>query len=541
MEYLQHRFKMSPIYMVPDVPEYILWESTIPRNEIIEWPPGKMYSQKPYRCQDVDHLSAEYFVTFQFLGPVEMTNFKMHPSWEEANVVVRIWAAWMEYDKARIARKWHLIYMTSHSNEMDSSANYNECSELINTIRIEFDRNFPLNALALKAILCHRTEFPIFYPMDNILLYGGAVQTLMPIETKSEVRKSNGKNFTETYLPSELLYDIFDRLDLRSLNRCAQVNKRWNSIASDPYFYRNVDLKTYWNKINGNTLEKLKKKLCKVRKLDMAWCNEYLIGGVEFNNSMASILETVKDTLTHLSLNLTGWLTKPTINRIFDCQFLEELRLRNHDFHLDDNWSMSCCNDRMMRLKTLDISLSSIGENHLIKILENIPNLEHLAMNNCKHLQNLELILTTVRMHNLKLKTWSSAITFFRQNSSEIYEGFGNLTNLEHLNLNFCEPSLPYETNCFQSITRNCQKLKRLELGYWKRMTDEKLLPVTTQCKQLRHLNISVMPKISFVTLSMACDNLPNLQEICVSVCRHISKEMIELYREVYPDINFYQ
>ncbi|KAL1490658.1 hypothetical protein ABEB36_013317 [Hypothenemus hampei] len=352
--------------------------------------------------------------------------------------------------------------------------------------------------------------------------------------------KSNGRNFTETLLTPQVLYDIFARLDLCSLSRCAQVNRRWNSIASDLHFYRDVDLKMYWNKINGKTLEKLKEKLQKVRKLDLAWCNEYLMGGDAFNNSIASILETVKDTLTHLSLNSTRWLTKLTIQRIFNCPNLEELRLRNHDFRLINNFSLSCCGNRTTRLTTLDISMSFIEDEHLIKILETIPNLEHLVMDNCEHLRNLERILTTTGTHNLKLKSWSSPLTFCKKNYSIIYAKFGKLIHLEYLNLSFSEPREPYITNCFESIAMNCQKLKRLELMNWDKVTDEELLPIITQCKQLLHLNLTAT-NISFVTLAVACENLPDLQDICITLCDDINIEMIEHYTETYPKVNFYQ
>ncbi|KAL1490659.1 hypothetical protein ABEB36_013318 [Hypothenemus hampei] len=131
MEDLKNRFKMSPIYTVPDVPEYLLWDRAMALNEMFDWSDGKLHAQKPYRHQEMDPLNAKKFVTFQFLGPIRTTNFKMHPSWEKAKVVVRIWVAWTDYENEIISGKWHLLYELSYSKEKDSFGNYKECPELI--------------------------------------------------------------------------------------------------------------------------------------------------------------------------------------------------------------------------------------------------------------------------------------------------------------------------------------------------------------------------------------------------------------------------
>ncbi|KAL1489130.1 hypothetical protein ABEB36_014073 [Hypothenemus hampei] len=91
-------------------------------------------------------------------------------------------------------------------------------------------------------------EFPLFYLLGNIGVDSKRLQILTPNANSEprEVGRSNNMNFTETTLP------VFKK------------------------------------KIKKNALDKLKEKLQKVRKLDMTWCNEYLIEDVEFNNSIVS-------------------------------------------------------------------------------------------------------------------------------------------------------------------------------------------------------------------------------------------------------------
>ncbi|KAL1493081.1 hypothetical protein ABEB36_011212 [Hypothenemus hampei] len=471
-----------------------------------------------------------------------MTNFKMHRSWEKANVVVRILSTWIDYTELVINGKWQLVYETCHSR--DPSENYKECSEVINTIRIEFNRNFLMynqvgRTLQTIPVTEPLPEFPLVFPLNGRVLYDGVQRLICNVVSEREPEAEwNGKNVTEA-LPTEVLNNIFGRLDLRSLSRCAQVNKRWNSIASDPHFYREVDLKGYWDKISFNTLEKLKGKLQMVRKLDMTWCNDIiLIAPYEYFDSLTSILEGAQNTLTHLCLNHTIWITKPMMQRIFDCPNLEELRLRNIDLRYIDGWSESC--KGLMKLKTLDVSLSMIEERRLIEMLKNTPNLEHLLIDDCDWLGNVDPIITTVVEYNPNLKSWSSSFTFRHKDNARGYEDFGKLLHLEYLDLSSSEPR-PYGSSWLEHIAMNCQKLKRLDLGFWKELTDEDLLPIVTQCKELSYLYLPSTPKISFSVLSTACKNLPNLRHICIFWCYKITVSMVKHLTDMYSEVSMYQ
>ncbi|KAL1492722.1 hypothetical protein ABEB36_010936 [Hypothenemus hampei] len=510
-------------------------------SHVLVRPLGRPYDQKPYRYQD-NPFGAEYFFTFRFLGQINTINFKMHPSWEEANVVVRIWGACINHHTLKIKGKWHLLYETSHSK--DPSKNYKESSHLITAIRIEFNKNLLMYPWIINTLLAGHeflalSDFPLVLPLEGKVLYEG-VQTFtgIVVPEKEPEKKWNEKNFTET-LPTEIMYNIFGCLDLRSLSRCAQVNERWNSIASDLHFYQEVDLKVYWDKINRNNLEKLKNKLQIVRKLDMSWSNDAtLIRNNEYDDSITSILEGAKDTLTHLCLNHTRLLSEKTMQQIFECPNLNELRLRSIS-SIFEGFSISC--NKLMELKILDISSSSLEILQIIEILENIPNLEHLVMDDCDWLEfDFDSIITTVVKYNPKLKSWTSSCTFDLKNNSRAYKEFGKLIDLEYLDVTGCEPE-PYGSSWLHCLAMNCKKLKRLELGCWNHLTDEDLMPVLTQCKELSHLYLPYTPKITFTTLSMACKNLPNLRHICIFSCEKITKEMVEVLAELYKHVNFYQ
>ncbi|KAL1492364.1 hypothetical protein ABEB36_010622 [Hypothenemus hampei] len=469
--------KTGSIYNAPHFPKYVVNSHSMWQSNVLVRPLGTFHEQKPYKYQE-NPFNAEYLFTF-------------------------------------------------------------------NTIRIEFNKNFLMHSRAIETLiprcqLMAMPNFPLVLPLDDKILYEGVQALIRNVVPKRELETNwNGKNFTE-YLPIEILYNIFDHLDLRSLSRCAQVNKRWNSVASDLHFYQEVDLKMFWDKINGKNLRKLKNKLQIVKKLDMTWCNDStLIRRNEYFNTLISILEAAKDTLTHLCLNYTNRISEEAFEQIFECPNLEELRLQNIRLNKLHNSCLEYCKE-LTSLKTLDVSLSTIEGSGLIEILKKTPNLEHLLMNDCYQLGYFNPIITTVVKYNPKLKSWASTLTFFLDDNSQAYEKFGKLIYLECLDMTGCEPQ-PYGSSWLKCIAVNCKKLRRLELGRWKYLGDEDLMPVLTQCKELSHLYLPYTSRITYWTLSLACKNLPNLRHICVYSCKKISKKVIEELAESYKHVNIYQ
>ncbi|KAL1509826.1 hypothetical protein ABEB36_004505 [Hypothenemus hampei] len=533
-----------------DCPEYgILWHGTVMKKNNGMWSNGISYAQKPYRCQDIDPLGTTDFIIVKFYHPITANGFVLHPIWTNANIVVRMWVVLANFQTKTISGNWKLLYVRSDSN--NPKGGFYQFSDYINVVRIEFNSNLEMYLPELGNFLSSAvtTDFELVLsvpllidiPSDQII-FNGTQRIIYEDTSKKETKaRTSGGNITET-LPPEILLKIFGYLDLISLSRCAQVNKRWNVIANDECFYQEIDLKMHWNKVNTKVLNKLKKNLKKVRKLDMTWCNNDQITpssffGQNFNfrNTIQSILLITKNTLTHLCMDHNLLVTDEVIEIIAACPNLEELRVRNTRNWLF--WNLKY--NSLTKLKTLDVSMTYIADRELITILQNNPDMEHLVIDCCDNLANPQQILATLKSHNKKLKAWSSWQTFARLNNSRIYEGFGKLVHLEDLDLGFCEP-IVNTFNCLETIATKCKKLKRLVLANWTRLTDLQLLPVINECKELTQLHLSATPNISSNIVFIAANNIPNLRFLNIQQCIGITKPTIEECRQKYPNLTIY-
>ncbi|KAL1509632.1 hypothetical protein ABEB36_004341 [Hypothenemus hampei] len=524
-----------------DFPKYVLAvNETITDKNYGAWAQGTFIAQKPYRHPDTDPFSSHDFLHIEFKRSIKMSQLLVDPRWKK--VIYRMWGFRRNKEKPNRSPVWKLLYVAPQSKEFATRPIKYFGS--VTEIRFEFNRNFGIQCYELINFMNGELVFsipPLDYDIPKNNWMKDEVPKLMSNMDPQEKpnTKSKGKNFFET-LPTEAMYKIFNYLDLVSLSRCAQVNKRWNRIASDPLFYRDIDLKMYWTKLNSTTLKLLMKKFNRLRKLDMTVCNNPInyfgLFSEHFDIVLKRILQKSRKTLTHLCLNHTRFVNSEILDMIVACPNLQELRLQRPSVC---SWTVDLSNLAMTKLKTLDVSRARITEEELIPILKNNPNLEYLSIDGCSQLGGPGRILETIVTYNRNLKAWSSWQTFQNQDNAQIYEDFGELLHLEELDLGFCEPR-PYTNTCLEIIVLRCEKLKRLGLTNWNLMTDEQLLPILKEAKGLTQLNLAHMPKISASVLSQAVTSIPNLCLLDIRHCVGINKKIVEEYKKQYPNINIF-
>lgn len=148
---------------------------------------------------------------------------------------------------------------------------------------------------------------------------------------------------------------IFQYLDLKSLCRCAQVNKKWYETTLDSCLYNSLSLKVqcaitnilhtyysvlqkYWHKIEDHLLLNYFTLRCKgLRKLDLSWCGKdkrltedafvwyvYALFSVLLIELCYnySFLKNRGKYLTHLSLGYCDFVNKNALEEIAKCSEL---------------------------------------------------------------------------------------------------------------------------------------------------------------------------------------------------------------------------
>ncbi|CAH1967496.1 unnamed protein product [Acanthoscelides obtectus] len=337
--------------------------------------------------------------------------------------------------------------------------------------------------------------------------------------------------FGEDYfvkLPYEVMIHIFQYLDLKSLCRCARVNKRWNEIVNDPFLYQTLSLKPYWYLVNCNTIDYFMKKCTSLKKLDISWCGNDIEG---FDKKLAIFIGANCDTLTHCSLSNCKYISREMLTELSTCRNLVDLRLKNvtNCFKLD-NPSLQYLD----KLVTLDLTATNIEDGDLICILKENPNLKHLIIDLCEHLTNLDIVVEAAADYNPKLTCWSSWKTLSL--TAEGVKKFGKFPLMKELDLGWClinkDPG-----DCLRYIVDGCPHLSRLILSEWRGLNDHLIIPLIMTCKELTQLDIFGIKNITAELCEKALLYLPKLRLLDISFCDSIRQDEVEILRRQYPHI----
>ncbi|KAL1510011.1 hypothetical protein ABEB36_004669 [Hypothenemus hampei] len=225
-------------------PKYVLaFNETITNKNHGAWAQRTSIAQESYKEADTDPFSSDDFLHVDFKKPIDLKHLVVDPRW--IDVIYRMWGFTKNTINHNRSPDWKLLYVAPQSR--DFATRHFEFSGSVTEIRLEFNKNFGIHCFELINFMDKELIFsipPIDYNIPKNKWMKDAMSNFMSnvVPQRKPITKSKGKNLIDM-LPTETMCKIFEHLDLVSLSRCAQVNKRWNEIASDPYFYRDIDLK----------------------------------------------------------------------------------------------------------------------------------------------------------------------------------------------------------------------------------------------------------------------------------------------------------
>ncbi|XP_022916344.1 F-box/LRR-repeat protein 4 [Onthophagus taurus] len=489
-----------------------------------KWWNNSKSAQKHYMPQDQEEIFAEDFISLRFDEAVVPRTIIIYETYNPG-AVVRIWG--------RIhGDKWHVLWEETPTIHPQTSRKFTVGIQnymgIIDELRLDFNQHLLSYYTGLDAVLlCGKKPRTIL--QSNLLRTGYlGVPRKEIIQQKYVYDDSKASYFS--HLPDEIIIKIFSYLDLKSLSRCAQVNKTWSDLVNDPTIYRNLSLKKYWDKINNTVLISLIRKCRVLKKLDLSWCGE---SDTISEKVFMWFLEECCQNLTHLSLSHCVFAQKNSLQLIGRIETLTELRLRDSQIN---SWS-NLLNDKLHNLETLDLSTTKITTEVLIGVLAQNAKLKHLNIDLCENLLTIDAITQTVATHNLELISWSSWKTHTM--SVEGLELLSNCKKLEEINVGWC--SIPQAAmvspGVIEVICVNCTQLKRLILSGWRNVTNHSLIPIVYICRELTQLDLLGIKYISSDFCEKLLMSLKNLELLDVSFCELITSQDILRWRVSYPNV----
>ncbi|KAJ8923007.1 hypothetical protein NQ315_001555 [Exocentrus adspersus] len=503
------------------------------------WKKSEAY-QSEYRPQDLDRLGAEDYVTLEFESAVVPRDICIYEIYNPG-AVIRIWCKVLCPSK----RPWVLLWEGAPQECPHKTRKFHPKNQL--TIRLEVNQSLLEYHWSVDAVLLGgcQPSTDLQYNMMLKGLVGGCCNELQKRLQTSDV--CDIKSCNEDYflnLPYEVILHIFQYLDLKSLSRCAQVNKRWNQAAADPVLYQDLSLKTYWYLVDCTTLQHFMSKCKTLKKLDLSWCGNDLDG---FSEQLKLFLRKGCSTLTHLSLGNCEYIDIELMVEISLCKELVDLRLKNINQWLQPPL------DRLTKLVSLDVTSTDIQDSDLIKILKANSNLKHIVIgvyaslsvvwgellqvlvtDLCENLFFLDQVVETAVTYNKSLVSWSSWKTLSL--TADGVRMFRECTNLKELDLGWClinkDPG-----DCLEQVAGGCKQLKRLILSGWRGLNDNLVMPAVLSCKELSQLDLLGIKNISADVCEKALLLLPKLRLLDISFCNSIPQEEVEIWRQQYPHI----
>ncbi|XP_060530492.1 F-box/LRR-repeat protein 4 [Cylas formicarius] len=489
-----------------------------------------------YRTQDFDLLGAEDFVTLEFGSVVIPRDICIYEIYNPG-AIIRIWGC------IKGEKRWYLLWEGFPQKCMPRSRKFcpplRKINCLIDVVRLEFNQSHLEYHTSIDAVLLggYQPDTELQYCMIKKGLVEIKNEKTIKCHTVSDIehKNCNIKPLKIDYfsnLPHEIVLHIFHYLDLKSLSRCAQVNRKWNQISGDQSLYQNISFKIYWYLVDDGTLKHFTDTCTNIRKLDLSWCNTNQLFhhklNHEYQKSLKRLLSKNQTTLSHLNLNDNYFVDNELMYTISECSELIDLRL-----HHTHRWSTAPLED-LHKLVTLDLSLTQIHDSDLIKIIKANPNLENLILDLCEHLVQLDHVIEVVVKYAKNLKTWSSwkTVSF----TSEGLKNFQYLSNLEELDLGWCLISSD-PGNCLLEIASGCKKLRRLVLSEWRGASDQLIMPVILSCKELSQLDLLGIKNITSELCEKILLLLPKLRLLDISFCDTVRHDEVQIWRQQYPHI----
>ncbi|XP_044728652.1 F-box/LRR-repeat protein 4 [Chrysoperla carnea] len=514
---------------------------------------GTWWNQAPsreieYMPRNDDHIIADDYIDLLFecaVYPWQIYIFETY----NPGAVVRIWCNVRN-------KSWILLWESSPTHVPQVSRSFCPAIKTINyqtnLIRLEFNQRLlnyhtEIDAVmlvgSLEPIPSLHNDVPNNHLCKKIEEFGitAAIPGKLPTLKRHEIEElmlATEKMLTEQsrspssgsffVLPDETIIRIFTYLDLLSLSRCALVNKRFYSLATDALLYTSVSFKSYWYRVDRTTLYAFSRRCAFLQKFDLSWCGDHdRITSFDFSQ----FLKTCGTTLTHLRLNCCKFVNNFCLKDIARfCSRLKELGLRNCTTASEVGFGSLA---QLTNLERLDLYRAAIEGPALVSILRANPKMKHLSVGACGHIAAMDDVAFVLSRHNLDL----ISVDFWKSYSLSLpgLYALANCRKLQELDIGWCL-GLGTPGECLLQVAKNCTEIRRLVLAALRGLTDSDLIPIFESCTKLEQIDLVGLQGITSVSCVSALVNCQNLRLLDISFCGQIHDDEVEIWRLQYPN-----
>jgi hypothetical protein len=393
--------------------------------------------------------------------------------------------------------------------------NMNDISKLDRAINNKAQRDFFLTCLTSNMFLFEGYE----YKNLNIENYMNWLIT-RKISIKRLVIGEKKIYSTETLIELIRMNPNIQSIEFEDNNvimYCTVTNKIINEISN--YCKELVYLKLLQcNKINdvgfkyiANKLTGLKKLNMRQSKLNDAALIKIAIGCKDLLEFDLSHCEKITDTgIIGIAENLTN---------------LEDLNIAHNPeidgFNYITDKGINNIAIKLLALKKLDLTDSLLTDISLIKIAQNLFNLQYLDLTWCRLITDESIIKIAEKLTNLQYLNLSHNQLITEESIFKISE---NLINLRELNLSYCDK---VSDESLISISENLNHLQDLDLTCCREITDKGVIKIADNLVELEKLSLSSCHFVSNASVSVISENLSNLKHLNLDNCYKITDEIV--------------
>eukprot|EP00794_Sanderia_malayensis_P003795 gene3795-4320_t len=333
-------------------------------------------------------------------------------------------------------------------------------------------------------------------------------------------------------LPDEIIATICSHLTLKELILMIRSCKFFKAFIYDPSWYKELNLKPYWSKINNKALESFVPKCSGIEKLNMSW-----LGALESitTNVFIKFVEICGSSLTHLHLAACDFVNLQSLKVISStCYNLIELNLSSCNISSRDGISFL---KNLTKLQNLNLYRVPVHEDILIEIFRSCTQLKFVNLGSNTAIENGNLMLEELAKNcrNLRgLDLW--------RNRSINGQGINFLSeychNLMEIDFGWCS-NIKSSRDSIVKLAKTCTKLKTIFLTAVRSVNNDDIIALAEHCPCLEQLDLLGMGEVNPLSIERLIENCKNLKLLDVSFCsRIIEANVIKKWRNNYPHIS---